>query len=143
MWHGQHSLDRTVQPCYSQNHANDSHLTTSIIKGDSPIRYLLVKEKAEIRSESQSEFQFKVTFAMYYTSVLPSEKPSRSAFTYVVFIPSETNLGVFSPLLWFVSGGENKAITHGCRPNQAIRDCRSEVVSVQLQVQLVRQESIT
>lgn len=57
VWHGQQSLNRTAQPCYSQNQANDSHLMTVIIKAVLPIRYLLVKEKADLRSESHSEFQ--------------------------------------------------------------------------------------
>lgn len=59
-WHGQDSLNRTAQ-----KHANDSHLTTAIIKGDSPMRYLLVKEKADLRSESHSDFQLQCD--IYYS----------------------------------------------------------------------------
>lgn len=70
MCHGQHSLDRTAQPCYSQKHANDSHLTTAIIEGDSPIRYLLVKEKADLRSKSYSEFKLQGDiYSLLYTSL--------------------------------------------------------------------------
>lgn len=53
----------------SQKHANDSHLYTAIIKGDSPIRYLLVKEKADLRSESHSQFQYQGDI---YYSLYPS-----------------------------------------------------------------------
>lgn len=54
---GMVTLNRTACPCYSQKHVNDSHLSTVIKKGVSSISYLLVKENADLRSESHSEFQ--------------------------------------------------------------------------------------
>lgn len=74
MWHGQHSLKRTAQPCYFQKHSNDSHLKHTNYEGRHPSDIFQERRKVISDLNLILNTRFKVTFTARYTLVLPSER---------------------------------------------------------------------